>query len=267
MKTDLKILRAELDDIDAEIHRLLIKRGNISRQVALSKKNRVRPAFRPARELDMTWRLFDRHKGPLPLASLEHIWREIITASTQVQAAFSVHLASAKDPEVRDLARFVFGYSVTLREHADTTGAVAALSEALGDLALISLAHRRSPRWWRHLDAAAPRGLRIVARLPFLAAPSHPITTPGLIVSHRLPKEEFMITTRQISYWALAGTRLPASLIRLGGEIAQYDEGDNSDMLVALPLPHDSEQIAQAFSRENLHNQDVRWVGDIGAIS
>ena len=41
------------------------------------KDARIRLAFRPAREAEMTRRLVERHRGSLPLDTVESIWRVI----------------------------------------------------------------------------------------------------------------------------------------------------------------------------------------------
>ena len=86
-------LRDRIDAIDAEMHRLLIKRGTVIDSLIKTKgTGRPGAAFRPAREADMMRRLVARHNGALPLATVEHIWREIITTFTRMQAPFDVAL-------------------------------------------------------------------------------------------------------------------------------------------------------------------------------
>src|ERR671926_867882 len=70
-------------------------------------------AFRPAREAEMMRRLAARHKGPLPLDTVESIWRVIISTFTYLQAPYRVHAdVAAGDPAMRDAARFHFGFTV-----------------------------------------------------------------------------------------------------------------------------------------------------------
>ena len=79
----LQDLRQEIDRIDEEMHRLLMARGDIiSTLISVKKTQEVGSAFRPARETDMMRRLVERHKGVLPLDTVESIWRVIISAFT-----------------------------------------------------------------------------------------------------------------------------------------------------------------------------------------
>src|ERR1700685_2390840 len=91
---DLADLRKEIDRIDESMHRSLMERGDIiDRLIAVKKSQETGSAFRPMREADMMRRLVQRHKGILPLDTVESIWRVIISTFTYVQAPFSVHAA------------------------------------------------------------------------------------------------------------------------------------------------------------------------------
>ena len=68
-------LRKEIDRIDEAMHRLLMERGEIiDRLIAAKNTQEVGSAFRPAREADMMRRLVQRHRGILPLDTVESIW-------------------------------------------------------------------------------------------------------------------------------------------------------------------------------------------------
>ena len=136
-----------------------MQRGDIiDRLIAVKQTQEVGSAFRPAREADMMRRLVQRHRGILPLDTVESIWRVIISTFTYVQAPFSVHAdISVGDALMRDSARFHFGFTVPFVAHFGAAGAVEAVRESKGDLALVSaVASRRRP-WWMALEAAARR--------------------------------------------------------------------------------------------------------------
>ncbi len=62
-----------------QMHELLMARGEIiDRLIAVKKTEETGSAFRPAREADMMRRLVRRHRGNLPLDTVESIWRVII---------------------------------------------------------------------------------------------------------------------------------------------------------------------------------------------
>src|SRR5256885_8575896 len=127
-------LRREIDRIDESMHRLLMERGDIIDTLIATKKTAESgSAFRPAREADMMKRLVERHRGLLPLDTVESIWRVIIATFTYVQAPFSVHAdLSAGDAEMRDSARFHFGFTVPFVTHTGAGRVVTAVSVSPG---------------------------------------------------------------------------------------------------------------------------------------
>jgi len=178
----LQDLRHEIDRIDETMHRLLMERGDIiGRLIQVKKTQEVGSAFRPAREADMMRRLVERHRGMLPLDTVESIWRVIISAFTYVQAPFSMHAdLSAGDSVMRDSARFHFGFSVPFVAHFSADAAVGALAKAKGDLALVPAVDSRTA-WWTALEAQGSP--KIILRLPFLERADHPAALPVFVIS------------------------------------------------------------------------------------
>jgi len=109
-------IRQTIDELDAEMHRCLIERGTaIDTLIKVKGTSRPGAAFRPGREADMMRRLVARHEGALPIWTVEHIWREIITTFTRMQARFDVSIDQGVDRDaLRDTARFLFGFTVAL---------------------------------------------------------------------------------------------------------------------------------------------------------
>src|SRR6201992_886310 len=152
--------------IDEQEHRLLMARGDIiERLIQVKKTQEVGSAFRPAREASMMQELVRRHRGILPLDTIESIWRVIISTFTYVQAPFAVHAdISVGESMMRDSARFHFGFTVPYVSHFNAPAAVEAVAKSKGDLALVSAISSRTP-WWIALEAnTAPQ---LIARPPF----------------------------------------------------------------------------------------------------
>ena len=191
-------LRRDIDRIDAAMHALLIERGEIiDRLIAVKKTQESGSAFRPAREADMMRRLVQRHRGILPLDTVESIWRVIISTFTYVQAPFSVHAdVSVGESAMRDSARFHFGFVVPYVSHFSAQAAVEAVAKSKGDLALVSAISSRSP-WWNALEAdGAPK---IIARLPFLERADHPAALPVFVISR--VADDAMVT--EVEMWSI----------------------------------------------------------------
>jgi chorismate mutase/prephenate dehydratase len=229
-------LRAKIDAIDAEMHRLLVERGSVI-DALIRTKGTSRPgaAFRPGREADMMRRLVDRHEGALPLATVEHIWREIITTFTRMQAPFDLAVDVSVEPErMRDLARFYFGFSVNLAGLPDAASVVARVAEA-GDLGLVARA--ASGVWWRPL--ARPKGPQIMALLPHIGAARRPADLPAFVISPRLA-DPTPPDIRILAISAKGAFKPPA-----GSEIlASVEEDGRSELLLAVPASSDAARVA-----------------------
>jgi len=191
-------LRAEIDRIDGEMHRLLMERGEIiGRLIKVKRTAESGSAFRPAREADMMRRLVERHRGILPLDTAESIWRVIIATFTFVQAPFRVHAdLSAGEPAMRDSERFHFGFTVPLVGHMGAAGVVAAVAQSGGDLGLVSATGSGSA-WWSALEGeTAPK---IIARLPFVERADHPAGLPVFAIAR--PHPDAMV--REVTIWSM----------------------------------------------------------------
>lgn len=228
-------LRAEIDRIDARLHELLMERGEIiDRLIAV--KAGAGGAFRPDREAEMMRRLVARHRGILPLDTVESIWRIIISTFTYVQASYSVHCdISGGDAPMRDGCRFHFGFTVPFVAHQGSTGVIDAVAASEGDLGLVRVdGGAAAGAWWTHL--LAPSAPKIIARLPFVERPDHPAGLPLFVIAKPLTEA----AARDIVLYALALTRwqesLPAGLAAIGAEIlGKGPEREGLSLLVAAP--------------------------------
>ena len=229
-------LRDEIDRLDEAMHTLLMERGQIiERLVAVKKTQETGSAFRPAREADMMRRLVRRHRGILPLDTVESIWRVIIATFTYVQAPFSAHTdLSAGDALMRNSARFHFGFTVPLVPHVGAASVVEAVTESKGDLGLVpAFAIAGAGPWWTALEfETAPK---IIARLPFVERADHPAGLPVFVIS-RVAPEAMVIETEvwsfRVSGWNAASVD---SLAGLADAVAVPDSAfDGAALLISV---------------------------------
>lgn len=243
----LNELRQEIDSIDAQVHQLLMQRGEIiDRLIAVKQTQEVGSAFRPAREADMMRRLVERHKGILPLDTVESIWRVIIATFTYVQAPFSVHVdQSLGESAMRDSARFHFGFTVPYVPHFSASAAVEAVARSKGDLALVSATSGATP-WWLALEAAGVP--KIIARLPFIERADHPAALPVFVVSR--VADSAMVT--EVETWSIRVSGWNAEIARaispLAEVVAVPDTAfDGAALLVSISAPCSLDQIKAAL--------------------
>ena len=243
-------LRAEIDRIDAGIHALLIERGEIiDRLIKVKRTQETAAAFRPAREAEMMRRLVERHRGILPLDTVESIWRVIIATFTFVQAPYAVHVDfSAGDALVRDSARFHFGFTVPLAPHRGAAAVVAAVAGSKGDLGLVPATNvAGAGAWWTALeDEKAPK---IIARLPFVERQDHPASLPLFVLSRPVVADaaatEVETWSIRVAGWSAMAARALSPL----AEVLAVPESafDGAALLVSLPPGHKLAEITAAL--------------------
>ena len=254
-------LRKEIDRIDEGMHRLLMQRGDIiDRLIQVKQTQEVGSAFRPAREADMMRRLVERHRGILPLDTVESIWRVIISTFTYVQAPFSVHAdVSIGESAMRDSARFHFGFTVPYVAHFSAAAAVEAVAKSKGDLALVSAVSSRTP-WWLMLEhAGAPK---IIARLPFVERADHPAALPVFVVSR--VADSAMVTEVETFSVRVSGWngKIARALSPLAEIVAVPDTAfDGAALLVSIAGENRLEKIKLALIEAGASVRSTALVG------
>ena len=256
-------LRQEIDRIDEAVHRLLMERGDIiDRLIEVKKSQETGSAFRPAREAEMMRRLVERHKGILPLDTIESIWRVIIATFTFVQAPFSVHAdLSAGDALMRDSARFHFGFTVPFVPHMGAAGVVAAVSDSKGDLGLVpAFAVASAGAWWSALEFdAAPK---IIARLPFVERADHPAAVPVFVISRVAADAmatEAGVWSVRVAGW---GTEAAQALSAIADFIAVPDRAfDGAALLVTPPAGTGLDAVEKALVKAGASVRSSALVG------
>jgi chorismate mutase len=254
-------LRTEIDRIDEGMHQLLMQRGDIiDRLIQVKQTQEVGSAFRPAREADMMRRLVERHRGILPLDTVESIWRVIISTFTFVQAPFAVHAdVSVSEPAMRDSARFHFGFTVPYVAHFNPSAAVEAVAKSKGDLALVSAVSSRTP-WWTALEAeGAPK---IIARLPFVERADHPAALPVFVVSR--VADSAMVT--EVETWSVRVSGWNAEIARALSPLAEVvavPDGafDGAALLVSVAGANRLEKIKLALIEAGASVRSTALVG------
>jgi chorismate mutase len=254
-------LRADIDRIDAEMHRLLMERGDIiGTLIAIKKTAESGSAFRPAREADMMRRLVERHHGILPLDTAESIWRVIIATFTYVQAPFRVHADLAGgDAAMRDSARFHFGFTVPFVGHMGSAGVVAAVADSKGDLGLVA-AGATGRAWWTALEGDdAPK---IIARLPFVERTDHPAGLPVFAIARPHPDaidQGVEMWSLKVSGWGAAPARAAAAI----ADFVAVPEGafDGAALLLSVPVGPKLGEVLSALANAGATVRSQALVG------
>ncbi len=184
-------LRRRIDEIDGELHDLLIKRTEVAREIGALKRGQ-KLFIRPAREAEVLRRLIQRHRGAFPKAVIVRIWREIFGAVTSLQGSMrvAIHLPESGS-EDRTLASDHFGSLTPVVPMASIAQVLTAVAEDDGTLGVLPLPQPDEPApWWPGLARDGERVPRIIARLPFAATVPARQARDGALAVGLLDQEE-----------------------------------------------------------------------------
>lgn len=124
-------LRRQIDVIDREIVRLLNERTKRAVRIGQIKRAENIPVFVPGREHEVLERLRTANNGPLSDSSLQHIYREIMSAARAIEGGVTIACVAAS----AEAARSKFGDSVAYVRLASA----AACQKAVGKKAQLAV--------------------------------------------------------------------------------------------------------------------------------
>lgn len=105
----LKPLRDRIDEIDAEVLRLLNERARTAHEIGTLKNDGV--IYRPEREAQVLRRLQSLNTGPLSDETVRHLYTEVISACRAIEEPLSVGFLGPRGTFSEEAARKHFGAS------------------------------------------------------------------------------------------------------------------------------------------------------------
>jgi chorismate mutase/prephenate dehydratase len=162
-------LRRRIDQIDDQLHDLIMQRAEVVESVARAKKRGGIATIRPGREAALLRRLVERHRGPFSRAVLVRLWRELISGAISLQGEFAVAVhAPGAIPDYWDLARDHYGSHMPMLAFHSAGEVLRALNEGRAAVGVLPMpAEGESAPWWPLLTARGANPPRVIARLPF----------------------------------------------------------------------------------------------------
>lgn len=256
-------LRVEIDCIDSGMHELLIKRGEIIHRLIEAKARQGGgSAFRPEREASMMRGLVARHRGLLPLDTVESVWRIIISTFTYIQSPYSVHAdTSGGDAAMRDCCRFHFGFTVPYVPCQGAASVIEAVAGSTGDLGLVRVeAGAAAGPWWLRL--AEPHAPKIIARLPFVERPDHPAGMPLFVVAQPLAEAAVRdVCLYSVSAESWRGTS-PSRFDAIDADVvAVFEDGPGISILVAADCAVTPRDLREAVSAAGAAAPQIAEIG------
>ena len=231
-RASLERLRRRIDEIDDQLHDLLMQRTLIVREVAAAKAlaagaDEQMPhgsqalALRPDREAEVTRRLVARHQGELPVLVIVRLWRELMTAKTRLQAPLQVMVYGGEDAfGYWDLARFYFGSPTPLKALNSAQQIVDSVSRQTNSIGILPTPKGRENDWWTGLLTNSENRIEIVACLPFVTGGDEPIDLPQAFVVAPI---EARVTGDDTTLFGLEGTgeglSVEEKVVSIGGSV------------------------------------------------
>jgi chorismate mutase len=168
-KTTLDDLRRRIDEIDDQVHDLLMQRTAVVEAIGAQKQDSKIPALRPGREAVILRRLMSRHSGRFPRAALVRMWREMLSATVGLQAKFGVAVyAPGEASGYWDLARDHFGSHTSMVAYHSIGQVIRAVTDGQANIGILPMPQEDdADPWWRFFVASDDSAPRILARLPF----------------------------------------------------------------------------------------------------
>jgi chorismate mutase-like protein len=167
----LEALRAEIDAIDEDLQRQIMRRADVALRIGQVKNANGGEAvlMRPGREAQVLRRLIARHEGPFPRAVMVRLWRELIGAVLRMQGPFSVAVYAPEGASgYWDLARDHFGSLTPASAHDSAQQVLSALATGGASVGVLPLPDSNDVQpWWPMLLGQDAKRPRVVARLPF----------------------------------------------------------------------------------------------------
>lgn len=121
---NLAHVRDAINDLDKRLVELLNERSRFVVQVGEFKRAQGLPVYAPHREVEVLQRALARNTGPLPAATLEAVYRELMSGSFTLQQPLRVGFLGPEGSYSHMAALRHFGSSVELKGIADITGAI-----------------------------------------------------------------------------------------------------------------------------------------------
>jgi chorismate mutase / prephenate dehydratase len=166
--TPLADLRLRIDRIDEQIHDLVMSRAALVDEIRRNKDRNGAPIIQPQREIAVLRRLAARHRGAFPFPAVTRIWREMISALTQMQQPIAVAVyAPGELPGAWDLARDHFGSVMPMSAYQTIGQVFRAVTDRPATIGVVPMPQEHDPDpWWRQLLSGDSTVPRVFARLP-----------------------------------------------------------------------------------------------------
>ncbi|OUS11632.1 hypothetical protein A9Q97_07075 [Rhodospirillales bacterium 47_12_T64] len=161
-------LRKQIDEIDIQLHDLLMKRAEVVQAIGTQKGDAIRN-LSAGREAQVLRRMVERHRGELPKSAIVRFWREIFASAAQLEGELSVTVhAPEGDNRFYDLSREHFGMETPISSRQTVMSVLREVTDGQASVGVLPLPQGEENPWWLALaQGEGATNTRVIARLPF----------------------------------------------------------------------------------------------------
>jgi len=160
-------LRMAIDDIDQEVLSLLNRRILLGKEIGKVKQQRGTQVLDSARESEVMQRLFSANRGPLSNSALHHIYKEIISASRDIQKTLCVSFLGPEATFTHMAAISHYGRSVTYSAQASIADVFAAVGKGTCNFGVVPVENSIEGSVNHTLDLFFESELKICAEITY----------------------------------------------------------------------------------------------------
>jgi chorismate mutase/prephenate dehydratase len=167
-RESLDDLRREIDEIDENLHDLLMRRAGLVERIRAVKRMDSIATVRPGREAFILRKLTGRHSGGFPIGAILRIWREIIAGITRMEKPdYAVAVYGGEGSQAYwDMARDQFGSLSPMTSFNSARDVIRTVGDGKAEIGVVPYPEDGAEDpWW--LALTAPDGLRVSYKLPF----------------------------------------------------------------------------------------------------
>lgn len=162
---DLKALRRRIDEIDDRILDLLNERAEVVIDVGRIKEGASSDFYVPSREQAIYQRLLDANAGPFPNDGVRRVFREIISASLNLEQPMKVAFLGPQATFTHVAAMQQFGFSAQLVSQKSISAVFADVERGRADYGVVPVENSTEGVVSHTLDMFIDSGLKINAEV------------------------------------------------------------------------------------------------------
>jgi chorismate mutase / prephenate dehydratase len=188
---EMESLRRKIDDLDAQIVKLINERADNARKIgAIKAREGVKP-YNPSREIQVYKKVAARNTGPLPDDAFRAIYREIMSATIALERPTRIAYFGQPGTFTHLAARTKFGSSMEYISTRDIRDVFLAVSRGRADYGIVPIENSTEGGVNQSIDMFAETRLKIASEI-YLPIHHHllsqsPLKEIRIIYSHPQP--------------------------------------------------------------------------------